>query len=735
MRILLLLRGSAGCGKSTWIEKNGLKHYTLSADDIRLLCQSPIMQVDGTEGISQANDNVTWKTLFNLLEVRMQKGEFTVIDATNSKTSEMNRYKEMCNTYRYRIFCVDFTDIPIDEVKRRNANREVLKRVPEEAIDKMYSRFATQKIPSGIKVIKPDELDTIWMRMIDLSEYKKIHHIGDIHGCNTVLQKYLSDNDGIKDDEFYIFTGDYIDRGLENADVVKFLISIKDKKNILMLEGNHERWLWLYANGCTGKSKEFELITKPALEKARINKKDIRQLYRRFGQCAYYKYGDNVYLVTHAGFSTLPKNLSFVATDQMIRGVGGYNDFEKIAETFINTTPDNVYQIHGHRNTKRVETKVNDRVFNLEGRVEFGGELRCVQVDKDGIHTIEVQNEVFKTPEMQSEQTVTSSSVADIIISLRSNRYIQEKKFGNVSSFNFTNKAFYDKVWDEQTTKARGLYLDTVKGKVAARAYDKFFNINERPETKFDMLQYKLQFPVTAYVKENGFLGIVSYDEYEDDLFVASKSTIDSQFAQWFREMLYEKVSTENIQEMKKYIKEHNVSFVFECVDMKNDPHIIEYPNSELFLLDIVHNDMNFSKYEYDTMVDIAHQFGLKPKEKAFEIATWQEFFDWYYDILEEDYEYKGRKIEGFVIEDSVNYMTKLKLTYYNFWKFMRSISHEAIRNGYIRKTSALTTPTANEYYAWVRKLHDEEDKDSIPKDICTLRRLFYKDKEGQTHD
>lgn len=730
MRILLLLRGSAGCGKSTWIEKNGLKPYTLSADDIRLLCQSPIMQVDGTEGISQANDNVTWKTLFNLLEVRMQKGEFTVIDATNSKTSEMNRYKEMCNTYRYRIFCVDFTDIPIEEVKRRNANREILKRVPEEAIDKMYSRFATQKIPSGIKVIKPDELDSIWMKMFDLSEYKKIHHIGDIHGCNTVLQKYLADNGGIKDDEFYIFTGDYIDKRLENAEVVKFLISIKDKKNVLMLEGNHERWLWLYANDCTGKSKEFELITKPALNEARISKKDIRQLYRKFGQCAYYRYGDNVYLVTHAGLSTLPKNLSFVATDQMIRGVGGYNDFEKIAETFINTTPDNVYQIHGHRNTKRLDTKVNDRVFNLEGRVEFGGELRCVQVDKDGIHTIEIQNEVFKTPEIQSEQTVTSSSVADTIIALRESRYIQEKKFGNISSFNFTEKAFYDKVWDEQTTKSRGLYLDTLKGKVVARAYDKFFNINERPETKFDMLQYKLKFPVTAYVKENGFLGIVSYNEYKDDLLIASKSTLDSQFAQWFKEMLYEKISAENIQEMKKYIKEHNVSFVFECVDMKNDPHIIEYPNSELFLLDIVQNDMNFSKYEYDTMVDAANQFGLTPKEKAFEIATWQEFFDWYYDILEEDYEYGGRKIEGFVIEDSVGYMTKLKLTYYNFWKFMRSISHEAIRNGYIRKTSALTTPTANEFYAWVRKLHDVEDKDSIPKDICTLRRLFNKEKE-----
>lgn len=732
MRVLLLLRGSAGCGKSTWIEQNGLKPYTLSADDIRLLCQSPVLQPDGTVGISQSNDKTVWKTLFNLLEIRMQKGEFTVIDATNSKTSEMNRYKQMCETYRYRMYCVDFADIPIDEVKRRNASREELKRVPDAAIDKMYSRFKTQKIPSGIKVIKPDELDSIWMKLFDLSEYKKIHHIGDVHGCHTALKKYIDNNGGIKDDEFYIFCGDYVDRGIENADVIKYLISIKDKKNVLMLEGNHERWLWLWANGCTGKSKEFELVTKPQLEDAKIDKKDVRQLYRKFGQCAYYRYGENIYLVTHAGLSVLPDNLTFVATDQMIHGVGNYNDFEKIAETFAEKMPLNYYQIHGHRNTKQVPIRVNDRVFNLEGRIEFGGDLRCVQLDKDGMHEVEVHNEVFKTPEMREKQSVTNSSVADVIISLRANRYIQEKKFGNISSFNFTSKAFYDKIWDEQTTKARGLYLDTFKGKVAARAYDKFFNINERPETKFDMLQHKLQFPVTAYVKENGYLGIVSYDEYNDDLFIASKSTIDSQFAQWLKEAIYNQITEENREKMKKYAKDNNVSFVFENVDMKNDPHIIEYPESKLYLLDIVYNQMDFAKYDYETMCDIAHQLGLTPKEKAFEIANWQDFYDWYYDILEEDYEYNGRKIEGFVIEDSVGYMTKLKLTYYNFWKFMRAISHEAIRNGYIKKTSALTTPIANEYYAWVRKLHDVDDIDSVPKDICTLRRLFFKDKLGE---
>ncbi len=729
MRILLLLRGSASCGKSTWIDRHGLKPYTLSADDIRLLCQSPVMLPDGTEGISQENDSIVWKTLFNILEIRMQRGDFTVIDATNSKTSEMNRYKEMCETYRYRIFCVDFTDVPIEEVKRRNASREPFKRVPESVIDNMYSRFRTQKIPSGIKVIGREELDTIWTRLFDMSSYKKIHHIGDLHGCYTALQKYLADNGGIKDDEMYIFVGDYIDRGIENAEMVKFLISIMDRKNVLMLEGNHERWLWLWANDCVGRSKEFELITRPVLEEARIDKKQVRQLYRKFGQCAYYRYNDNIFLVTHAGLSTMPGNLSFVATEQMIKGVGNYQDFEKIAETFFDTTPGNCYQIHGHRNTKQLPVQVNDRVFNLEGQIEYGGCLRCVQVDGEGIHCVEVPNEMYRMPQMQSESTVVESSVADTIIALRHNKYIQEKKFGNISSFNYTDKAFYDRVWDAQTTKARGLYLDTVKGKVAARAYDKFFNINERPETKFEMLRHKLQFPVTAYIKENGFLGIASYNEYEDALLLASKSTLDSQYAGYFQEMVRKQVSPEHLEEMKAYCRENDVSFVFECVDMENDPHIIEYPESRLFLLDIVHNQMEFEKYGYEDMCHVAEGFGLRAKERARELGNWQEFFDWYYEVMEEDYEYQGRKIEGFVIEDSAGYMTKLKLSYYNFWKFMRSVSHEAIRKGYIAKTSALTTPLANEYYAWVRKLHEAEDRESLPKDICALRRMFYSER------
>lgn len=55
--------------------------------------------------------------------------------------------------------------------------------------------------------------------MPNLSKYKKIHHIGDLQGCYSVLKEYIKT---IKEDEFYIFLGDYINRGIENGKVINF---------------------------------------------------------------------------------------------------------------------------------------------------------------------------------------------------------------------------------------------------------------------------------------------------------------------------------------------------------------------------------------------------------------------------------------------------------------------------------------------------------------------------------
>ena len=155
-----------------------------------------------------------------------------------------------------------------------------------------------------------------------------------------------------------------------------------------------------------------------------------------------------------------------------------------------------------------------------------------------------------------------------------------------------------------------------------------------------------------------------------------------------------------------------------------------------MYLLDIVYNEIPFRKYGFDEMCAVADELSLCHKELAFVLETWQDFYDWFYLVRGDDYRYNGRLIEGFVLEDSAGYMIKLKLAYYNFWKFMRSIAHETIRKGYVdrKRTAALTTPLANQFYGWVKTLYttDAEEAASIPRDICTLRRMFLETETGK---
>ena len=715
-----MLRGSAGVGKSTYIKEHDLEQYALSADNIRLMCQSPVLQTDGSVAISQTNEKLVWNLMFQMLEARMQRGEFVVIDATNSKTQDINRYKDMAKTYRYRMYCVDMTGVPIDECKWRNKLRPPYKQVPDEVIEKMYSRFETQQVPTGVTVIQPDELDTIWYKPANFDRYNRIHHIGDIHGCNTVLQEYLKD--GMHDDELYIFCGDYIDRGIENVEVIKFLFNIMDKPNVILLEGNHERWLWYWAHGGTSQSKEFENVTRRQLEAGGLDTKVARMLYRKLNQCVYYRFGEKTVLVTHGGLSLIPDNLTKVASEQMIRGVGRYGDYLDVAATFDQTMPENTYQIFGHRNTEDSPIAMSDRCFNLEGAIEQGGCLRAVVLDADGFHPVMIQNTVFRQREEVAPvgYTAEEKSVMDVVDKLRQNRYIYEKQLGNISSFNFTRDAFYDKKWNEQTTKARGLFIDTANGIVVARSYPKFFNVNERPETRFGMLQYKLKFPVTVYVKENGFLGMVSYNPETDDFFIASKSTTEGDFAGWLRDMFFKNVK--NPDKLKDYLKRKNVTLVFECVDMANDPHIIKYDTSHLFLLDVVKNQLDFEKLPYTQVVELGNEYGFEVKTRAVQLQNWHEFRDWYNDVLAEDYQFNGRIIEGFVVEDSVGFMVKIKLDYYKLWKHMRGVAQSVFRSGYYRRMGSLLAPLQNQFYGFCQEIAKQEDH---PTNIIELRDIF----------
>ena len=342
MRTLLLTRGAPGSGKSTWIKNNNLEQYTLSADSIRLLYQSPVLTSTGSFAISQKNDNSVWSLLYNLLEERMKRGEFIIVDATHYKSNLLNRYKELVSEYRYRVYIIDFTDVSKEKCLERNSLRDVYKRVPEETIEKMYTVFEEDtEISNKFKVLKKEEALYILEEnlLFDYNKYEKIVVLGDIHGCYAPLKEYFNNNP-YNEKYGYVFIGDYIDRGIQNKEVLEFLLTIKDYPNVLLLEGNHEKWLKLYSNKDYKdvqiekedisilkkyfskedfyrlkknniKSEVFLKKTLPQIES--IDKKDLRQLCRKFGQFAYFTFGKQNYFISHGGIPCVP-NL-FISID------------------------------------------------------------------------------------------------------------------------------------------------------------------------------------------------------------------------------------------------------------------------------------------------------------------------------------------------------------------------------------------------------------------------------------
>lgn len=713
MRTLLLFRGAPGCGKSTFIDQNGLRPYALSADELRMMCAAPVLNVQGQPSIDLTNDKTVWQILYNMLEIRMQNGEFTVIDATNSKTEEINRYKNLAKMYRYRICLVDMTDLPVEECKRRNAQRPPHKRVPESSIDKMYARFATQKIPSGVQVLSPQTaLQTIAFQQINLDSYTKIHIIGDIHGCNTCLQTYL--NGPLKDDEYYIFCGDYIDRGIENAQTLQFLFSVMERQNVCLLEGNHDRWLYLWGHDTKTPSRQFEQHTKYQLFQAGIDKKKARILYRHTRQCAWFWYDNNRYLVTHGGLSTLPKHLLYVSTKQMIHGVGRYEEASLAAQSWESSTFPWDYQIFGHRNVSDLPIDIGHRCYNLEGGVEFGGHLRCLELEHGKpARCVETSNTVFANPQQHlqppSQEQAEQLTVSELVSQMRASPYVHEKTYGAVSAFNFTRDAFYGKHWDAVSTKARGLFINTETNQILARSYDKFFQINERSETKLEKLRLTLQFPLYAYRKENGFLGLVAYNPAADDLFISSKTSPEGEHSAWFRQIFLAATTEPQRQAIRQFLQQNNCTMVCEVIDPIRDPHIIEYEHPHFVVLDFVKNLTTYQKLPFKELLDACKALCLPLKKQMAVLATWPEFYQWYEQVMEPDYTDQGKPIEGFVLEDSKGFQFKLKLPYYKQWKFLRGIAQSVKRQGRVKSTAAFTSPLQNYFYGYLRELYEAD--------------------------
>ncbi|MBS4462260.1 metallophosphoesterase [Aerococcaceae bacterium zg-B36] len=741
MRQLVLLRGVMGVGKSTWIKENGLEPYTLSADSIRTLFASPIMNEEQMT-ISHHFEKKVWDLLFECLENRMQNGDFTIIDATHVKQTALSTYKELASRYNYRVYIVDF-DKELETILEQNNQRPEYKRITENTIRSAYIKKQESYVANWFTVLDPETaLEKLQWRKSDCTnKYDKIHVIGDIHGCYSTLMKYMSGTSNnesdcyINDNDLYIFTGDYVDRGSDNDKVIKYLLKIYNKPNVVLLEGNHEAHIKNFVHKRPIKSKEFYHITLPQIMSSGISESDLKQLSRKFAQIMYFDFHGKTYFVTHGGVPKLPENINMISSNQYIKGVGTYET--NIDRLWQNNSKENEIQIHGHRNIYLLPADRYDRSINLEGKVEFGGALRVAILDKNGVTVKKVKSEYISETNndiLTSEHDI--DTISSFIKTAQSSNLIRVKEHNdNISAFNFTRNAFKKGLWNDLTVRSRGLFINTKDEYVSARGYDKFFNDSEI-EREYPHFLQKLKTPITMYKKYNGFLALMSYDKGTDCVKYYTKSMIwndfseedDMYYVKLAKNMIEKHVSESNLKVLQDFSKENNVTIVFEIVNPQLDPHIID-GTPKVVLLDAIYNDLDFKKVDYNTLKSLVKNANEEyfVKEIAYQFDDLSEFLI-KYESLSNDFSIEE---EGYVIEDATGFMFKMKLPYYNFWKFIRNNIGAMKQNNYtIFPLNKLYLDWQFDFFFYVVKNVDDEMKKN--DNLIKIRNEWFKNKNSK---
>ena len=673
MRTLLLLRGIQASGKSTWIKENNLEPYTLSADNIRLNIANPVLTEDGSYEISQKYNKVTWELLYKYLEMRMQNGDFTIIDATHSDLKLLNKYKDLANIYKYTMYCLEF-DVPLEEALKRNKERDDYKYVPERVIERTYETIKNnEKLPSALKKIESIG-EIINFYTADVNQYEKVVIIGDIHSCAEPLKEVLKD---FNEETLYIFVGDYFDRGIQPVETFNIILDLLEKPNVILIEGNHEeKSMKKFIYDEEKYTKSFEETTLlPLLKEYDVDyvRASLKKIYKKLRQCFAFEFRGKKFLCTHGGLPLVPK-LTLVSAKEMIHGVGKYETEigEIYSENYKKGLCQGFIQVHGHRG-------VNDGQFSycLEDRVEFGGELKVLTIDNEGkIKKTGIKNSVYnkglKLPMSGAVEKVEFNTANELINEMIRHQFINVKECEhNLISLNFNREAFNKKKWNDLTIKARGLFVDKDSGEVKIRSYNKFFNFGER-HVNLGYLKKYATYPIRAFKKYNGFLGLASV--VNNEVVLTSKSVTSGKYKDIFQD-IWNKVEDEVKELLKQTMIENNCTAVFEVVSPEYDPHIIKYDKEHLYLLDFIENKLDLDTHNIDLefsenlMKKVEFSSDLLTKKEE---LTRLENYDELYNFLAEK-EKSLEEFEGYVLCDNSGFMFKFKLPYYNLWKTRRA--------------------------------------------------------------
>ena len=240
MKKLLLLRGAVGSGKSSLVTKLGLDDYTISNDRIRVMLGSRELTPSGFR-LPHSVNKQTYDIAHSLLEERMKRGEFTVVDAVNSDYNSCKYYMDLANKYRYEIAYYQM-ETSLKECLKINKSRDYFKQVAKGKVVELYKKIDKSNLP--IRRIYDINKYIDEVKVFNLDSYKKVIIIGSLNGKFKNFEKILGDIDSeIK----YIVLGNYFKSislcGDGSSYWLDRLAELSNYANIELLEGSRDSLL------------------------------------------------------------------------------------------------------------------------------------------------------------------------------------------------------------------------------------------------------------------------------------------------------------------------------------------------------------------------------------------------------------------------------------------------------------------------------------------------------------
>ena len=149
MTRLLITRGLPASGKTTFARKLQPRVVRVNRDDLRLMLHGERLFAQWAEAQVTLAQQAA-------VEALLRRHADVIVDDTNLRAQTVRRWAETAARFHAQFEVHDFTDVPVQECVRRDAERTGGEHVGAEAIERMHRRYlAGKSLPLPVPYVEP----------------------------------------------------------------------------------------------------------------------------------------------------------------------------------------------------------------------------------------------------------------------------------------------------------------------------------------------------------------------------------------------------------------------------------------------------------------------------------------------------------------------------------------------------------------------------------------------------